>query len=75
MRFTKSLAVAVSLSLVSTPVLAQSAAPLALSPVGAQMQEASKLDGDNYLIPAVVIFGLLAAAILLSKDSDRPTSP
>ena len=75
MRLTKSLAAAISLSLVSAPVFAQSAAPLALSPAGATLQQASNLDDDNYIIPAVVIFGLLAAAILLSKDNDLPTSP
>ena len=75
MRFTKPLAVAIGLSLSSAPVLAQSSAPLSLVPAGAQLQQANSLDDDNYILPAVVIFGLLAAAILLSNDSDGPTSP
>jgi hypothetical protein len=79
MRYPKSLAAAISLSLISAPALAQTAAPLSLSPAGAQLQQASNLDDDNYLLPAVVIFGLLAAAILLTsnggKDLNNPASP
>jgi len=75
MRFTKPLAVALSLSLMSAPVLAQTAAPLSLAPAGAQLQQTNNLDGDDYIFPAIVIFGLLAAAILLSNNSEGPTSP
>ena len=79
MRFTKPLATAVALSMMSAPVMAQSAAPLSLAPAGAQLQQASGLDGDGYLLPAIVIFVVLAAAILYTSnhdsDLDNPTSP
>ena len=79
MRFTKPLAAAIGLSMMSTPVLAQSAAPLSLAPVGAELDAPNGLTGDSYLLPAIVIFGILAAAILITsnKDSDlnNPVSP
>lgn len=79
MRFPKPLAAAIGLSMISTPVLAQSAAPLSLAPVGAQMEQASSLEGNNYILPAMIIFGVLLAAILYTsnKDSDldNPASP
>ncbi|HYD13250.1 MAG TPA: hypothetical protein VEC11_10420 [Allosphingosinicella sp.] len=79
MRFTKPLAAAISLSMMSAPVLAQSAAPLSLAPVGAQLNEPSGLDGDGYILPAVIIFGVLAAAILFTSNDDddlnNPVSP
>lgn len=79
MRFTKPLAAAVGLSMMSAPVLAQSAAPLSLAPVGAQLDDANGLTGDSYILPAIIIFGVIAAAILISNeqdsDIDNPTSP
>jgi hypothetical protein len=76
MRFSKALAVAIGLSMAATPVLAQSAAPLSLVRSGAGTQGASNFDNDGYILPAIVIFGILAAAILLSKNQDSsPSSP
>ncbi len=79
MRFTKPLAAAIGLSMMSGPVLAQSAAPLSLVPVGAQLEETNGLTGDSYILPAIIIFGVIAAAILISNgqdsDIDNPTSP
>jgi hypothetical protein len=79
MRITRPLAAAIGLSMVSSPVLAQSAAPLSLAPVGAQMEQANGLDGEGYIFPAIAIFGVLAAAILISNNQDddlnNPTSP
>ena len=79
MRFTTPLAAAVGLSMMSAPVLAQSAAPLSLAPVGAQLDDANGLTGDSYILPAIIIFGVIAAAILISNeqdsDIDNPTSP
>ena len=64
---------------VSAPVLAQSAAPLSLAPVGAQLEDANGLAGDSYILPAIIIFGVIAAAILISNEQDsdlnNPTSP
>ena len=79
MRFARPLAAAIALSMAATPVYAQSAAPLSLAPAGAQLQQESGLEGDNYLLPAIVIFAVLAAAILYTSnndnDVDNPTSP
>jgi hypothetical protein len=75
MRITRPLAAAIGLSMVASPVLAQAAAPLSLAPIGAGMEQSSGLSGDSYILPAVIIFGVLAAAILISNDNNRPTSP
>jgi hypothetical protein len=60
-----------------TPVLAQSAAPLSVAArSGAPTDNSNQLD-NQYLLPALVIIAVLAAAILLSNNQDRvtPTSP
>ena len=79
MRFPKPLAATIALSMIATPVFAQSAAPLSLAPAGAQLGQESGLRGDDYLIPAIAIFAVLLAAILYTsnKDSDldNPHSP
>ena len=79
MRITGPLAAAIGLSMVASPVLAQSAAPLSLAPVGAELDQPSGLTGDSYILPALVIFGILAAAILISNNQDHdlnnPASP
>ena len=79
MRFSKPLAAAIALSMATTPAFAQSAAPLPLAPAGAELEQPSGLDGDGYLLPAIVIFAVLAAAILYTSnhdsDIDNPTSP
>ncbi|HTU11390.1 MAG TPA: hypothetical protein VMG08_10895 [Allosphingosinicella sp.] len=79
MRFTKPLAILAGLSMASSPVLAQSAAPLSIAPIGAEMDESSALAGDGYIFPALLIAGVLAAAILFTSNEDsdlnNPTSP
>ena len=81
MRFPKPLAAAIGLSMISSPVLAQSAAPLSIAPMGAPMDQASRLDGEGggYILPAVIIVAVLAAAILISHnqndDLHNPQSP
>ena len=79
MRFAKPLAAVIGLSMIATPALAQSAAPLSLAPVGAQLDQSSGLFEDNYILPALVIFGILAAAILITSngghDLNNPHSP
>jgi hypothetical protein len=70
-------------SITASPVLAQSAAPLSFvsaSRVGASISGANNIDDDNMLLPAAIVFGVLAAAILWtsSKDDDdfgNPVSP
>ena len=79
MRFHKPLAAAIGLSMMSTPVLAQSAAPLSLAPAGAELSEPGDLEGNGHLLPGIVIFAVLLAAVLYTsnKDSDlnNPASP
>jgi hypothetical protein len=79
MRFTRPLAAAIGLSMVASPVLAQSAAPLSLAPMGAQLEQTNHLAGDSYILPAIIIFGVLAAAILTTSNNDHdlhnPQSP
>ena len=79
MRFTRPLAAAIGLSMAATPVLAQSAAPLSLAPAGEQLEQGSGLTGDSSILPAILIFGVLAAAILITSnegnDLDSPASP
>jgi hypothetical protein len=78
MLFRKAIVAALAVSMSSAPVLAQSAAPLSIassaSRAGAVTEGANNLDNE-YLLPALVIIAVLAAAILLSKDNKTPTSP
>jgi hypothetical protein len=78
MRLSKPLiAAALAISMSSTAVLAQSAAPLSVaSRSGIAMQDTSRLGGDHpRLIPALVIIAVLAAAILLVNNDNGPSSP
>ena len=78
MRFSKPLiAAALAISMCSTPVLAQSAAPLSVAArSGAVTTNGNELYGHNpYLFPALVIIAVLAAAILLSNHQSHPHSP
>jgi hypothetical protein len=80
MRFSKALIAALSISMISTPILAQSAAPLSLASAagraGAPMAGASNIDfdEDNMILPAAVLIAIIAAVILL-RDDKEPTSP
>jgi hypothetical protein len=82
MRFSKPLiAAALAISMSGTPVLAQSAAPLSIAaPLsvaarsGAPTKDSNQLE-NQYLLPALVIIAVLAAAILISNNQDGVTSP
>jgi len=82
MRFSKPLiAAALAISMSGTPVLAQSAAPLSIAaPLsaaarsGAPTEDANQLR-NQYLLPALVIIAVLAAAILISNNQDGVHSP
>jgi len=76
MRFSKPLiAAALAISMCSTPVLAQSAAPLSVaSRSGAATNNTNELY-NSYLLPALVIIAVLAAAIIASNNNDHPHSP
>lgn len=83
MRLKKPLiAVALVVSMVSAPVLAQPVAPLSLARAGATMEnESSLITEEQALIPGLILIAVMAAAILLSKeqadddDLDNPVSP
>ena len=77
MRYLKpALAATLALSMAAAPVLAQSAAPLSVSHAFVQ-GDSDGTTNRNYLLPAIVIIAVLAAAILLvsNSDKDHPSSP
>lgn len=72
-----SVAAMLAVSMIATPVLAQSAASLSVARSGAEMSDANDQGGrGGFLIPAVaivaIILGILAAT---SGNNDRPSSP
>lgn len=75
--FKISLAAALAASTVSTPLLAQSAAPLSVAGsarAGASVTSANQLDEDS-LIPAFVLLAVMTAIIVLSGGGGSPSSP
>lgn len=78
MRFKEAITAVLALSMASSPVLAQPAAPLSIASVSRAAPvrgDASELKGNSYLLPAIVIIAIMAAAILLSNTHERPHSP
>ena len=77
MRMFRALAVLASVTLASSPVLAQSAAPLSLAPTVAA--DSSELDGGFGIpaVPAIVLAGIVIGAIFLAvhDDDHPPVSP
>ena len=74
MRMFRPLAALASVTLASSPVLAQSAAPLSLAPTVAAA-DSSELDGGFGIpvVPAIVLAGIVIGAIfLLVHDDDHP---
>lgn len=72
-------AAVIGLSMASSPVLAQSAAPLSVaqsvSRASASTQDENELRG-GYIIPAVIIIAIIAGVVLLtSGGNDNPSSP
>jgi len=73
MRLAKmTIAAALAVSMTATPVLAQSAMPLSLVASAGMMQDdtGESNDGDQ-ILPALIIAGLLAAAILYTSNDDK----
>ena len=70
-----SVAAMLAVSMIATPVLAQSAAPLSVARSGAEMSDSNAMRG-GFLIPALaviaIILGILAAT---GGSNDRPSSP
>jgi NADH:ubiquinone oxidoreductase subunit 6 (subunit J) len=78
MRFSKPLiAAALAVSSLSTPVLAQSAAPLSIAARSGAVTKDSNELYNSYVLPAAVIIAVLAAAILISHHhhNDISNSP
>ena len=69
-------AAALAVSMASTPVLAQSAAPLAASArTGATTADSNELRG-GFIIPAIAIIAVILGLIALTGgNGDRPHSP
>ena len=79
MSFTKaSLAAMLAASMVSTPVLAQtapSAAPLSVAErSGAETEGASELRG-GFIIPLLAVVAIILGLLVAFNDNDDPTSP
>jgi hypothetical protein len=77
MRYLKPVvAAALAFSMTAAPVLAQSAAPLSVSHAFVE-GDSDGTTNRSYLLPAVVIIAVLAAAILLVSNNgkDHPSSP
>jgi hypothetical protein len=77
MRLSKPLiAAALAISMGSTPVLAQSAAPLSVAARSGAVTKNTNELYNSYYLPALVIIAVLAAAILLSNNQNtKPSSP
>ena len=71
------IAATLALSMASTPVLAQSAAPLSVAArSGAPTSDTNHQFGNPRFFPALVIIAILAAAILVSRHHHNgPYSP
>lgn len=78
MRYMKPLiAAALAFSMTAAPALAQSAAPLSVTVATTQADEGGGGHHRSYLLPAIALIAILAAAILLATHSDKnsPSSP
>lgn len=70
-----SVAAILAVSMASTPVLAQSAAPLSVAArTGATTEDSSDLRG-GFIIPAIAVVAIILGILALTGGSDRPHSP
>ena len=70
-----SVAAILAVSMASTPVLAQSAAPLSVAArTGATIEDASDLRG-GFIIPAIAVVAIILGILALTSGGDRPHSP
>ena len=70
-----SVAAALAVSMVSTPVLAQSAAPLSVAArSGAATSEANELRG-GFIIPLIAIVAIILGILAATGGGDRPSQP
>jgi hypothetical protein len=70
-----SVAAMLAASMVATPVLAQSAAPLSLvARSGAETETTNEMRG-GFIIPAVAVVAIILGILALSGGGDRPHSP
>ena len=70
-----SVAAALAVSMVSAPVLAQSAAPLSVAArSGAATSELSELRG-GFIIPLIAVVAIILGVLAATGGSDRPSAP
>lgn len=69
-----SLTAALALSMASTPVLAQSAAPLSVARTSAEAGDSSELRG-GFVIPLIAIIAIILGILVAVDGDDPPHSP
>lgn len=70
-----SVAAMLAASMVATPVLAQSAAPLSVAARGGAEVGATNDVRGGFLIPAVAIIAIILGILAATGGGDRPHSP
>lgn len=77
MKFGKLAAGAAALSLVTTPIAAQSVSSLApvVERVNATSPASERLEGGNGILIAILAAAAVIAGIIIIADDDDPTSP
>ncbi len=71
MKFRNLAAAAAALSLAAAPVVAQTAPQRTASPT----EEASSIDGVDWILVALALGLIIAAIIIATKNNDDPVSP
>ena len=69
-----SVAAMLAVSMVASPVLAQSAAPLSVAASSAEAEDANEVRG-GFLIPAIAVVAIILGILAATGGSDRPSSP
>lgn len=75
-----SVAALLAASMVATPVLAQSAAPLSVARSGAATSGSNFQDDDDdgaggFLIPAIAVIAIILGILAATGSNERPHSP